>query len=107
MKKILDHKGRWRNKMVGVRLSQEEASQLDKCVKLSGLTKQNYIIDKLLDKEIIVHANTRVYKSLRNELLDVHSELERLCTGEVIGEELDLSIRLMAEMLSDMKGDYE
>ncbi len=48
-----------------------------------------------------------MYKALQGELCDVHSELVRLKAGDVIGEKLELSIKLMAEMLLDMKGDYE
>ncbi len=43
MDKNLDCKGRWRNKTVAFRVSPKEAKQIDECVKLSGLTKQDYI----------------------------------------------------------------
>ncbi|MFR3452169.1 MAG: plasmid mobilization protein [Collinsella sp.] len=46
--KTLDSKGRWRNKTVSFRMSPEEASQLDLLVKLSGLTKQEFVIRALL-----------------------------------------------------------
>ena len=39
----LDSKGRWRNKIVAFRVSPEEAEQIDACVRLSGLSKQDYI----------------------------------------------------------------
>ena len=44
MDKNLDYKGRWRNKTVAFRVSEEEAKMIDKCVALSGLTKQDYIV---------------------------------------------------------------
>lgn len=51
-------------------MSPEEDAQLETAVKLSGLTKQDYIIRKLLDKEVVVQGNPRVYKALRGRLLD-------------------------------------
>ena len=54
-KKNLDRKGRFRNKIVSVRMSEEEAKLLDRRVLLSGLTKQDYIINSILDKEIAVY----------------------------------------------------
>ena len=42
--KVLDRQGRWRNKIVAFRVSPEEDEQLEAAVRLSGLTKQDYII---------------------------------------------------------------
>ena len=42
MEKNLDSKGRWRSKIVAFRVSPEEAEQIDACVRLSGLSKQDY-----------------------------------------------------------------
>ena len=54
MEKNLDSKGRWRNKIVAFRVSPEEAEQIDACVRLSGLSKQDYITKRLTDREIVV-----------------------------------------------------
>ena len=42
--KCLDKQGRWRNKTVSFRVSPEEDELLETAVRLSGLTKQDYII---------------------------------------------------------------
>ena len=44
MEKNVDSKGRWRNRNVGFRVSEEEAKLLDDLVELSGLAKQDYIV---------------------------------------------------------------
>ena len=66
MERILDAKGRWRNRTVGFRVSEEEAKMIDRMVALSGLTKQEYILRKLMDWEVTVQGNPRVYKALKN-----------------------------------------
>ena len=43
-----DERNRWRNKTVAFRVSPEEDKQLETYVKLSGLTKQDYITRRLL-----------------------------------------------------------
>ena len=43
MERTLDAKGRWRNRTVGFRVSEEEAQMIDRMVALSGLTKQEKI----------------------------------------------------------------
>ena len=42
--KRLDAKNRWRNVVVAFRMSPEEAQELNVKVSLSGLSKQDYII---------------------------------------------------------------
>ena len=67
---------------------QEEDEQLEIFVKLSGLTKQDYIIRRLLEKEVVVQGNPRVYKALRDELAAVLDELRRIESGQGMNDEL-------------------
>ena len=50
-KKNYDNHNRWRNKTVAFRVSAEEDLQLETLVKLTGLTKQDYIIRRLLERD--------------------------------------------------------
>ena len=69
--KNLDNHNRWRNKTVAFRVSPEEDKQIETAVRLSGLTKQDYITRRLLCQDVVVQGNPRVYKALRNELAAV------------------------------------
>ena len=68
-KKNVDQKGRFRNKIISFRVSEEEAKLLKRRVLLSGLTKQDYIINSILGKEIAVYGNPFVFRSLHDELV--------------------------------------
>lgn len=72
--KTLDSKGRWRSVTVGFRMSPEENELLNNKVYLSGLTKQDYIISCILEKEIVVQGSPRTYKALKNTLCDIIKE---------------------------------
>ena len=63
------------------RVSPEEDAQIETAVRLSGLTKQDYITRRLLCREVVVQGNPRVYKALRNELAAVLAELQRIEAG--------------------------
>ena len=52
--KNLDKHNRWRNKAVSFRISPEEDAQIETAVKLTGLTKQDYIIRRLLCRDVVV-----------------------------------------------------
>ena len=72
--KNLDKHNRWRNKTVAFRVSPEEDAQIETAVKLTGLTKQDYIIRRLLCRDVVVQGNPRVYKALRDQLADLFVE---------------------------------
>lgn len=88
MDKTLDNKGRWRNVIVSFRMSPEERDDLNVRVKLSGLTKQDYIIKRLSERDIVVQPNTRVYKALRNQMAEILAELRRIESGGNINSDL-------------------
>ena len=99
-----DDKNRWRNVMVSFRMSPEESQQLNTFVKLSGLTKQDYIIHRLLCKEVIVQGNPRVYKALKEELMQMTRQLERIESVSAIDAEQMETLRLMTTILTGMQG---
>ena len=102
--KSLDSKGRWRCKTISFRMSPEEDLQLETFARLSGLTKQDYIISKLLNREVVVQGNPKVYKALRNALGTVLFELRRIENGKKIDEDLLTLIDQIANILNEMKG---
>ena len=101
--KNLDKKNRWRNKTVAFRMSPEEAEQLDTRVSLSGLTKQDYLIQRVLEKEIIVTGNPRVFKALRDQLKNILNELRRIESVSGDNPELFCLIWYVAGILDEMK----
>ena len=103
--KNLDNHNRWRNKTVAFRVSPEEDEQIETAVRLSGLTKQDYITRRLMCREVVVQGNPRVYKALRNEFAAVLAELQRIEVGGGVDGELLDTIRLIATIMDGMRGD--
>ena len=75
--KNLDSKGRFRARTIGFRVLPEEDKLINSAVALSGLTKKDYIVKRLLCRDVVVQGNPRVYKSLKNQLAEVLSELHK------------------------------
>ena len=100
-----DNKNRWRNKTVAFRVSPEEDAQIETAVRLSGLTKQDYITRRLLCRDVVVQGNPRVYKALRNELAAVLDELRRIEAGAAVDGELMDTIELIAAIMDGMRED--
>ena len=74
--------------IISFRMSPQERDDLNVRVKLSGLTKQDYIIKRLSERDIVVQPNTRVYKALRNQMAEILSELQRIENGADIDSDL-------------------
>ena len=107
MEKKLDHNGRWRNRIVAFRVSNEEAKLLNDLVALSGLTKQDYILRRLLCRDVVVQGNPRVYKALKNQMAAIYEELKRLESIDSDNDELLYTLQVIAITLDGLKGEDE
>ena len=105
--KRLDAKNRWRNVVVAFRMSPEEAQELNVKVALSGLSKQDYIIQCLLNHEIRVVGGMKVARKVRIHLDTILEELQSLNDSErnVDVDELLVPLRHVLDILdSAVKG---
>ena len=102
-----DNKNRWRNITVGFRVSPEESEQINKAVRLSGLSKQDYITRRLLCRDVVVQGNPRVYKALKNQMVAIYEELKRLEALSPDNDELLYTLQVIAITLDGLKGEDE
>jgi hypothetical protein len=100
--KALDKHGRWRSISVSFRASPSEVEQIHTAVKLSGLTKQEYIIRTLLDQDIHVTTNPRVYITLKDQMTSILNELQKnnnaAAVDPTIIDTINNLVRLMGEI---------
>ena len=107
MEKNVDSKGRWRNRNVGFRVSEEEAKLLDDLVELSGLAKQDYILRRLLNREVVVQGNPKVFKALKHQMTQIYEELKRLEAVSDDNEELLMVVEMVATIMKGMVNEYD
>ena len=103
MERTVDNKGRWRNRAVSFRLSEEEAKHLNDLVELSGLSKQDYIMRRLFNRDVVVQGSSRVYKALQNQMTAIYEELKRLEKVGGDNDELLYTLQVIAITLDGMK----
>ena len=105
--KSRDNHNRWRSLTIAFRVSPEENEQINRMVRMSGLTKQEYLTANMLHHNIIVKSGPRVYKGLREEMKLLAAELERLSGGDAIDDELQTLIRTALEIFAGLYGGTE
>lgn len=66
-----DESKRKRNKCVNFRLTEEESQILNKKIELSGLLKQEYILNCLLNYEVKIALDYKLYDRLSKEIFQL------------------------------------
>ena len=100
--KNCDKHNRFRDRTIGFRVSSEEDHQINTVVELSGMTKQDYIVSKLLDRKIYVQGNCKIHRAVYDKLNEVLVELQRIGSGENIGDELMSNIELIMGIVDNL-----
>ena len=69
-------------------MSPGEAELFDRLASISGMTKQDYIIDRVLASEVTVVPNKRMQMYMEQSMLYAYKELRRLEPGDSIPDDL-------------------
>lgn len=92
----------FRSQTIAFRVSPEEDKQINIAVSLSGMTKQDYITYKLLDRTINVKASCKVHRAVYDRLTEVLEQLKRLNDGREIDDELMDNILLITRLVDGL-----
>lgn len=98
--KSRDKKNRWRNVVVGFRMSPQEAEELNVKVSLSGLSKQDYLIKSCLGQELRIVCGRKVAREMQMYLEAILEELQNMETTEEMDEELLTPMKHILEILN-------
>lgn len=105
--KSFDPQGRWRNKTIAFRMSDAENKLLNQYVRMSGLSKQDYLIRKALDTTVEVKGSAKVYYALKDTAEEILEELKKKETTEENLPELLKTITFLSTILKEFKNIEE
>lgn len=89
---------RIRCKYVNFRLTPKEADELDKYIEVSGLLKQEYLTSKVLNRDVVIKGNPRVFKSLKKTMNEILEELKRINESSKVDTEFREFIKHVADL---------
>lgn len=99
---VIPSHNRFRSQTIAFRVSPEENKQINIAVSLSGMTKQDYITYKLLDRTINAKASCKVHRAVYDRLTEVLEQLKRLNDGREIDDELMDNISLITRLVDGL-----
>ena len=105
--KRYDNCKRWRNKIGAFRMSPEEAGELDVQVALSGLSKQDYLIQCCLKHEIKVVCGRRVASQMQMYLEAILEELQFMEEDAELDKEVLIPLKHVLEILEKEDSEPE
>ena len=99
---------RYRCKTLIFAQSNVEKERINNLVYLSGMSKQDYIIRRLLTEEVIAIPNIKVQKHIREMLIEINCQLiEQLKLWNEPTLETKEIISVISLMMNDMKGEED
>lgn len=97
--KSLDNAGRWRNRVVAFRVSEKEAEMINRLVSASGMSKQDYIMTRLTNKELVVEGSIRTFSGLKTQLMYVQEELKRINEINIENQDVIDLLKVITDIL--------
>ena len=98
-----DEHGRWRNKTIAFRVTPEEDQLIRTLARLSGMTKQDYIIHRLTNQDVVVVGNPRVHKALKRQMEQLILEFQKLTSSPELYPETTTVLEYLARIYEGMK----
>lgn len=98
---------RERSATVGFRMTPEQKRWLDRVAAESGMTKQDFIMARLHDEAITVAPDVRVYRALRDHMVSLLRELQRISAGGTVDDRLHEEIERLTREFADLRGEEE
>lgn len=108
-KKNCDRDGRVRTKTCAFRVSPKEYEQIELAVSLSGMMKQDYLLNKALDRQFVIQGNCKVHRAVCDRLDDLLVKLQALNDLNGYNDYLSADIKMIAQLIKQLysSGDSE
>lgn len=84
------------------RMTPEEYERVAKLAEMSGMNRQDFIMAKLMDHEIVVKPSTRVYKALKGTMAEIYQQLLRIRAGGELSASAEQSIELLSKYFAGL-----
>jgi len=79
-------------------MSPEERAELEQRILLSGMKKQDYMIQSSLGQKIEIIANRKMLMNIQNRMDEIETELKRVTSADALDMEKLAGLKMIAEL---------
>ncbi|MBQ6787410.1 MAG: hypothetical protein IJO85_06785 [Lachnospiraceae bacterium] len=94
---------RYRNQIMNFRVTVEEKQKIEKRMELSGLSKQDFFIQSLMNQQVICIGNIKSFTEINRQLLQIEEHLKNVTTLVELDENMMESLRMILELYVGIK----
>ena len=98
---------RQRNVILNFRVKPEEKEKITRRMELSGLTKQEFLIQSLLNQKVICIGNTKSFDVIKKRLLEIENHLENIKIADELDENILESLCMILELYEGLNKPIE
>jgi len=101
-KKKNEH-NRKRDIIVNFRMSPEEREELNERILLSGMKKQDYMIQSSLEQKVEIIVNRKMLLNIQNRMDIIEAELKRVVSVDALDMEKLKGLKMLVELFQAAK----
>lgn len=91
---------RKRSKTITFWVTPAQATEIDELVKISGLTKQDYLTRRMLDQQVVVVPSSRMVKNLKDKSERIATKLDEIANVSQMSDPLLDELRWLAGIMA-------
>lgn len=89
---------RQRNVLLNFRVSEEEKEKIEKRIELSGLTKQDFLIQSLMNQKVVCIGSAKSFDVIKKQLFIIEKHIKDLAEKGELDETILESLRMILEL---------
>lgn len=97
-KKKKNEKNRYRNVIMNFRVTAEEKEKIERRIELSGLTRQDFFIQSLMNQKVICIGNVKSFEEIEKRLFEIYRHIQSIQMAEELDENMLESLRMILEL---------
>ena len=100
-------KNRYRNVIMNFRVTTEEKEKIERRVELSGLTRQEFFIQSLMNQKVICIGNVKSFKEIEKRMIEIYRHINCIQMAEELDGNILESLRMILELYKGIDESIE
>lgn len=96
-----------RNKIMNFYVTEEEKEKIEIRIKLSGLTKQEFYVQSMMNQEVICIGNVKTFDEMKKQLLTIEMHLKNVERVDELDKNVLESLRMILELFEGVHQPIE